>query len=162
MLKWFICNPWFFPSYQAELKTAKVQNYDIRTAVDVLSTGTYQRLPLLKQILPPALYKRKVNAFQIKSSLQKVESSLQHDDTLQKSKDERKSSLGLKVSLWKECMPSVFRRNLVIKDGIIYLESPHEFKVKLSSTRQVLDVEILAGSCHEFEGMLYLIHPLII
>lgn len=42
-----------------ELPAARVRNFDILTAVDVLTTGTYQRMPTKIEVTPPPLHGRK-------------------------------------------------------------------------------------------------------
>ncbi|KAM3579891.1 mediator complex subunit [Umbelopsis sp. WA50703] len=117
-----------------ELPAARVRNYDIPTAVDILTSGTYLRMPSkMKDIIPPK--------------------ALMDEEVLQ-TWSELNDIIRLRM-LTTEVLPSPMR-NYRIADGRIYFRVENEFEVSLtlmgpSHDRRwwIVSLDILANSTTE-------------
>ncbi|OAD79175.1 hypothetical protein PHYBLDRAFT_15291, partial [Phycomyces blakesleeanus NRRL 1555(-)] len=93
-----------------ELPAARTRNYDVKTAVDVLTTGTYQRMPTkIKDMVPPACL-----------------TDEEVLETFQKMNDVIRVRL-----LTTEVLPSPMLDHR-IENGRIYFSIENEFKVSLT------------------------------
>ncbi|CEG65647.1 hypothetical protein RMATCC62417_02385 [Rhizopus microsporus] len=119
-----------------ELPAARVRNFDIPTAVDVLTTGTYQRMPtkLKDMIHPPPFTDEEV-----------LETFQQMNDTIR-----------IRM-LTEEVLPSPMQKYR-IENGRIYFSIDNEFEVALTLMGQSharrwwivsLDILVQASSCEE-------------
>ncbi|KAI8804528.1 mediator complex subunit MED14-domain-containing protein [Cladochytrium replicatum] len=95
-----------------ELKGAREPIYDLLTAIDVLTTGKYQRLPSIikKSIVPPAPL-----------------TQLEKDETLSRLEEVMSARL-----LCDEVLPSAFRQSLKIEQGKVNFTAEDEFSVALT------------------------------
>ncbi|KAI8806651.1 mediator complex subunit MED14-domain-containing protein [Cladochytrium replicatum] len=95
-----------------ELKGAREPTYDVLTAIDVLTTGKYQRLPSIikKSIVPPAPL-----------------TQLEKDETLSRLEEVMSTRL-----LCDEILPAAFRRSLKIERGRVNFTAEDEFLVSLT------------------------------
>ncbi|ORX58215.1 MED14-domain-containing protein [Hesseltinella vesiculosa] len=94
----------------AELPGARVRNFDILTAVDVLTTGTYQRMPTkIQDMLPPPPLT---------------------DEQVLETFDKMNDELRLRM-LTKEALP-VTMKNYRIENGRIYFHVNNEFEVSMT------------------------------
>ena len=95
-----------------QMKVAKIANYDIPTAVDVLTTGKYQRLP--RSIKYRFIAEDRLPDDEANKAIQKME------------------DLIASRLLHHEIIPPSFRSNMTINDGCVAFVSPGEFSVKLT------------------------------
>ncbi|KAI8909814.1 mediator complex subunit MED14-domain-containing protein [Gorgonomyces haynaldii] len=111
-----------------ELRIAKIPNYDIPTAIDVLGTGSYRRLP------------------RILKEFSKKEQSL----------DKRKFESQLKLLLYKEPMPHLMRKHLVIEDGQIKFQIVKMCSISLvlipgEHIYKIVDLQIQTNSAQGYD-----------
>ncbi|KAI8083090.1 mediator complex subunit MED14-domain-containing protein [Halteromyces radiatus] len=100
----------FLHKIHIELPAARVRNFDILTAVDVLTTGTYQRMPTkIEDMLPP-----------------KPLTDQQVLETFEKMNDEIRIRM-----LTKEVLPSPMQQYR-IENGRVYFCVENEFEVSLT------------------------------
>lgn len=125
-----------------EMKAARDPNYDIPTALEILTTGDYQRLPSIirKSIIPPSPLTQR----EIRETLLKTEEIIR---------------MRLMVD---EVVPQKFRDNMRIEGGCVTFVVPDEMEVALSldgSVKslpwKVVELRILVNWNHiDYEGII--------
>ncbi|RKO87632.1 mediator complex, subunit Med14, partial [Blyttiomyces helicus] len=95
-----------------DMKRAKVSNFDIPTAIDVLTTGKYQRMPsvIRKSMVPPA----PLSPVEVKETLERL------DDVIR-----------MRL-LCDEVLPLAMRKNMRIDQGCVTFTVKDEFELVLS------------------------------
>ncbi|KAI8848712.1 mediator complex subunit MED14-domain-containing protein [Chytridium lagenaria] len=95
-----------------EMKNARNQNYDVVTAIDVLTTGHYHRLPsIIKKTL---IGQTPLTRPEIIKTISFLEQSL------------------YKRLLFEEVIPIAFRNSMRIENGSVLFTVPNEFEVSLT------------------------------
>ncbi|OAJ37464.1 hypothetical protein BDEG_21480 [Batrachochytrium dendrobatidis JEL423] len=117
----------------SQMRVAKIANYDIQTAVDVLTTGTYQRLP--KSLKAQLVSEEPLTA-----------------DEVSRTKERLNDLIRMRLTC-EEVVPAALRHNMKIENGYVLFKVPGEFSVTLTMSPgnseqpwTLVDLQILAKS----------------
>ncbi|KAJ3259842.1 Mediator of RNA polymerase II transcription subunit 14 [Boothiomyces macroporosus] len=95
-----------------QLKTAKIINLDLFSAIDILTTGKYQQLPLIVK-----------NRYVIENSLSDVD-RMQTISRLE-------NIIQMKL-LSEQILPLAYKKSMEISEGCVKFTVPHEYSIKLT------------------------------